>query len=390
MAQRIDADVGDAVGGCDYPRNWREFEQFFSTERACILYLEQARWPEGFRCTRCGHDRYWLRESDRRLLCANCRYKTSLTAGTLFEGTRMPIRTWFLAIWRLVEQTNGVGALGVQRALGLGSYQTAWAWMHKLRRAMVPTSGRLRGTIEVDESFIGGVEVGVRGRLSRTKAKVIIAVEHHGGRGAAGRVRMRRIHDFKSDTLVGFVRETCEPGSTIVTDGLSAYRPLRQFGYLHVSHNIKVSDKQAHELMPAVHRVSAEVKRWLLGTHQGAVSLEQLDYYLAEFSFRFNRRYSHHRGRLFYALVINSAHTPPRPYAELLSKGRGARQRERERKNRKRRAGTDERMHNPAVPRSQPKRPGGSRSRLPGGATPNVRREVPGRRGAPRSQTMSD
>lgn len=315
------------------------------------------------------------------MLCAHCRYKTSLTAGTLFEGTRMPIRTWFLAIWRVVEQTHGVSALGMQRVLGLGSYQTAWAWLHKLRRAMVPTSGRLRGTIEVDESFIGGVEVGVRGRLSKTKAKVIIAVERRGARNAAGRVRMRRIPDFKSDTLVGFVQETCEPGSTIITDGLSAYRRLRQLGYYHEPHSIKGSGKQAHEVMPAVHRVSAEVKRWLLGTHQGAVSLMQLDYYLDEFCFRFNRRYSNHRGRLFYTLVVNAARTPPRPYTELLSQTRGAKQRRREREGRERRAKSDDRMRNPAVSRSQPRRPGGGRTRLGEGATPRIRREVPGRRG---------
>ena len=385
MAVRIEADVGSAVGGRDYPRNWHEFEKFFSTERACILYLQQARWPDGFRCARCGHDRYWLR-SDRLLLCANCRYKTSLTAGTLFEGTRLPIRTWFRAIWRLVEQTHGVSALGMQRVLGLGSYQTAWAWLHKLRRAMVPTSGRLKGTIEVDESFIGGVEVGVRGRLSRTKAKVIIAVERRGARNAAGRVRMRRIPDFKSDTLVGFVQETCEPGSTIITDGLSAYRRLRELGYDHDPQTIKGSGKQAHELMPAVHRVSAEVKRWLLGTHQGAVSLMQLDYYLDEFCFRFNRRYSNHRGRLFYTLVVNAARTPPRPYTELLSQARGAKQRRREREGRHRRAMTGERLRNPAVSRSQPKRPGGGRTRLGEGAAPRIRREVPGRRGGRQSR----
>jgi len=273
-----------------------------------------------------------------------------------------------------------VSALGMQRALGFGSYQTAWAWLHKLRRAMVPTSGQLKGTIEVDESFIGGVEVGVRGRLSKTKAKVIIAVERRGA-SAAGRVRMRRIPDFKSDTLVGFVQDTCRPGSTIITDGLSAYRPLRKLGYHHEPHNIKGSGKQAHELMPAVHRVSAEIKRWLLGTHQGAVSLMQLDYYLDEFCFRFNRRYSQHRGRLFYTLVVNAARTPPRPYTELLSQARGAKQRRREREGRERRAKTDKRMHNPAASRSQPKRPGGGRTRLSGEATPRIRREVPGRRG---------
>jgi hypothetical protein len=144
------------------------------------------------------------------------------------------------------------------------------------------------------------------------------------------------------------------------------------------------------ELMPAVHRVSAEVKRWLLGTHQGAVSLEQLDYYLDEFCFRFNRRYSHHRGRLFYTLVVNAARTPPRPYTELLSGTRGGRQRRRERDGRRRRALSDDRATNPAAPRVQPKRPGGARTRLAEGAQPRVRREVPGRRGQRDVRTEPD
>jgi transposase-like protein len=329
MVVRREADVGNAVGGEDYPRNLSEFEEFFPDERACLLYLQQVRWPEGFRCSRCGNDSYWLRESDMRLLCTKCRHKTSVTAGMLFEGTRLPLRTWFRAIWYVIAQTNGVSALGLQRELGFGSYQTAWAWLHKLRRAMVPTSGKLRGTIEVDETFIGGKEEGVRGRLTMTKSKVIIAVERHAG-GSAGRVRMRRIHDFSADTLLGFIQETCEPGSLIITDGLPSYRRLSRLGYVHQAHNIKQSGKKAHELMPAVHRVASESKRWLLGTHHGAISPTQLDYYLDEFSFRFNRRFSKHRGRLFYTLMVNAAQTPPRPYLELLTPKRGSRQRDRQ------------------------------------------------------------
>jgi transposase-like protein len=165
----------EPVSGRDYPRNQEEFRRFFSTERACLLFLSHLRWRDGFECPSCGHDRYWQR-GDGLFLCCGCRRQTSPTAGTVLDKTRLPLSKWLQAMWYVTEETGGVSALSLQRALGLGSYETAWAMLHKLRRAMEPTSGLLEGTVEVDESFVGGEEMGVRGRYTEKKAKVIIAV----------------------------------------------------------------------------------------------------------------------------------------------------------------------------------------------------------------------
>jgi transposase-like protein len=274
---------GRPVGGVDYPRNLAEFEAFFSTERDCLLYLARLRWPDGFRCRFCGHQHYWLRD-DGRLLCCQCRRRTSITAGTIFDKSRLGMLKWFKAIWYVVNQTQGVSALSLQRVLGFGSYETAWAWLHKLRRAMEPTSGKLRGEVEVDEIIVGGLEPGVIGRQTHTKSKVVVAVERRGPRMAAGRMRMERILRYDSASLIGFIERNVEPGSTIITDAWNAYTRLPQHGYTHVAHNISRRGQQAHELMPAVHRVAALVKRWLLGTHQGAVAPSHLDFYLDEAS----------------------------------------------------------------------------------------------------------
>ncbi len=373
----------EPVGGRDYPRNQEEFRRFFSTERACLLFLAHLRWRDGFECPSCSHDRYWLR-SDGRFLCCGCRRQTSPTAGTVLDKTRLPLSKWLQAIWYVTEETGGVSALSLQRSLGLGSYETAWAMLHKLRRAMEPTSGKLEGTVEVDESFVGGNEPGVRGRLSRTKAKVIIAIERRGQ--GSGRVRLRQIDDFRAETLCGFVEEVVEDGATVITDGLAAYRSLPKRGYDHIAHNIKGAKHpdgtkiQAHELMPAVHRASALMKRWILGTHQGAVSKELLDYYLAEFAFRYNRRYSRHRGLLFYRLAEQAMQTEPKPYVELLTPPASKRRKRKVKAARKKRAaGAVGKPVN--VPRLQPRRPGGKITKLTDSATAKRRFAVKGRRG---------
>ena len=363
----------------DYPRNWHEFLSFYSTEEQCLLYLARLRWPDGFRCPACGHEHYWLR-NDKLLLCCSCRRKTSVTAGTLFEGTRIGLRSWFAAAWYVTNQTNGVSALGLQRVLGFGSYETAWSWLQKLRRAMVGTSGKLRGEVEVDESYVGGVEEGVRGREIYTKSAIAIAVERHGPRAAAGRVRIRRIPYTGRDSLMAFIQENIEPGSTIVTDGWPTYRNVRKLGYVHVAHNISKSGQQAHELLPACHRVSALLKRWLLGTHQGSVRPEHLDYYLDEFAFRFNRRHSNHRGLLFYRLLQQAAVTEPQPYNQLPSRGAAQRRRRKERAARASRAEGE--VGPPKnVPRPGAKRPGGARTRLDDDAQRRRYTAVAGRRG---------
>lgn len=305
----------------DYPRTLAELDVWFSTEEACREYLYRLRWPSGFCCPRCQNGKAWPKGTLYE--CANCGYQLSVTAGTIFHRSRLPLRTWFRAIWWVVSQKNGASALGLKRILGLGSYQTAWSWLHKLRRAMIrPGRERLSGRVEVDETYVGGEEPGVRGRETETKAIVAIAVEVHEPRGL-GRIRLRRVPDVSGDSLVSFVCEMIEPGSEVRTDGWSGYSALPDHGYRRNKIVLSSSGDPAHVLMPAVHRVAALLKRWLLGTHQGAVHPEHLDYYLDEFTFRFNRRTSRSRGKLFYRLLQNAAASEPVSYRQIVKQVRG-------------------------------------------------------------------
>lgn len=254
------------------------------------------------------------------LHCRACQGQTSVIAGTVFEGTRKPLRTWFLAMWFVTSQKHGASALGLQRVLGLGSYQTAWAWLHKLRRAMVrPGRDRLAGPVEVDETYVGGPEEGVRGRETTDKTPVVIAAEAR-GRGI-GRIRLRRVEDVSAERLLPFIQLAVTPGSEVHTDGWSGYTGLRSLGYEHRVTPLKRSGHPAHELMPRVHKVAALLKRWLLGTHHGGVQPSHLDYYLDEFTFRFNRRSSRARGLLFHRLAQQAMATGPAPYHRLVAHG---------------------------------------------------------------------
>ena len=264
-----------------------EFESRFASEEACRDYLFALRWPEGFRCPRCGHERAW---PVRKVWfeCARYGRQTSVTSGTIFQDTRKPLRLWFRAIWHVTSQKNAVSALGLQRVVGLGSYQSAWTWMHKLRRAMVrPGRERLAGVVEVDETYWGAEEEDVSGRQTERKALIAVAAEER-GRGL-GRIRMQRVRNASAASLMPFVEESVEPGSLVHTDGWLGYEPLEKKGYQHRIVFLSGRRKQASELLPRVHQAILLLKRCLLGTHQGAVSHEHLDYYLDEFVFRFNR-----------------------------------------------------------------------------------------------------
>jgi transposase-like protein len=298
----------------DYPSTLMDLERRFADEDACRQYLFVLRWPAGFVCPRCGGRKAWAMR--RGLwLCAGCRYQASVTAGTIFQDGRLPLTLWFRAMWYVTSQKNGVSALGVQRVLGLGSYQTAWAWLHKLRRAMVrPGRDRLSGTVEVDETYWGGEEAGVVGR--QTEDKVLIAVAAQVDGTGIGRIRLRRIPNHTKATLHGFITQAIEPGSTVRTDGLNHYGGLTE--YTHEVIVVKKQNAKASELLPRVHRVVSLLKRWLLGTHQGAVGPAHLDYYLDEFTFRFNRRTSASRGKLFYRLVQQAVQIGPQPYRTLV------------------------------------------------------------------------
>lgn len=270
----------------DYPRTLLEFEDRFATEQACRDYLIQLRWSHGFVCPRCAAGTAWA-ATRGRLVCGGCRHQTSVTAGTIFQDTRKPLRLWFRAMWYVTSQKNGASAMGLQRVLGLGSYLTAWTWLHKLRRAMVrPGRDRLSGRVEVDETYVGGEEPEAHARQILRKSLVAIAAQED-GRGI-GRIRMARIPDASAANLQQFIRGTIEPGSVVHTDGWEGYRSLEKNGYRHEVTILRGHGKDAAiELLPRVHRVAGLLKRWLLGTHQGSVSGNHLDYYLDEFTFRF-------------------------------------------------------------------------------------------------------
>lgn len=301
----------------DYPGTWASLLKWFPDDAACAEYLERLRWPDGFVCPACTSTAGW-RIADGRFSCARCARKVSVTAGTIFHRTRTPLTTWFAAAWYLTNQKFGASALGLQRALGLGSYQTAWTMLHKYRTAMVrPGRERLSGDVEVDETYVGGEEPGVRGRQTRKKAIVVIAVEVIRPRGF-GRVRMRRVPDASGDSLIPFVCEAVEPGSVILTDGWGGYNDLPARGYTRNKTVLSSSGDPAHVSMPAVHRVASLLKRWLLGTHQGSVHPDHLPAYLDEFTFRFNRRTSRRRGLLFYRLLQQAVVTDPTTYKAIV------------------------------------------------------------------------
>lgn len=285
-----------------------QFKERFITEAACIQYLVSLRWPDGFCCPECDHNEAW--ETKRGLFqCRKCRRQTSVTAGTIFHDSRKPLRLWFEAMWHITSQKYGANALGLQRILDLGSYHTAWNWLHRLRRAMVRLDrDNLNGTVEVDETYIGGERSGKRGRGAENKTLIVIAVEDKSNgedenSKGIGRIRLMRVPDASAESLIGFISTHVQPGACIRTDGWTGYEPLSKKGYQH--------DVVGSKELNIAHLVTSLLKRWLLGTYQGAVKPQQLDYYLDEYTFRFNRRTSASRGKLFYRLVQQAVVTEP-------------------------------------------------------------------------------
>lgn len=284
-----------------------EFEQRFASEEACREYIFQLRWPDGFRCPRCAHERAWI--TSRKLYhCTQCGYETSITAGTIFQDTRHSLYLWFRLIWYVVSQKNGVSALGLQRALGLKRYETIWIMLHRLRIAMIrPGRERLSGNVEVDETYIGGKKPGKRGRGADGKSLVLIAVEDK--ENHLGRIRLRQVQDASRVSLIPTIQESVDPGSSVRTDDWNGYIGLASKGYDHIV--VRQSANVGENLLPLAHRVAALLKKWLQGTHQGAVRGSHLGYYLDEFTFRFNRRTSRSRGKLFFRLIQQAVNIEP-------------------------------------------------------------------------------
>lgn len=313
------------IPGKDYPQTWNEFLDWFPTEDACLSYLQGLRWPDGFVCPACGVMAQPYQASRTRLMCRHCKHQASVTAGTIFDKTRTALRVWLAAAWYLTNQKQGVSALGLQRVLGLGSYQTAWTMLHRFRRAMVrPDRDKLKGRVEVDETFLA---IGDRKNPISSKARksnsrmvfVVMAVEILHPKGF-GRIRLRRIENDSDACVIPFVQDVVDSASEVCTDGSAAYRSLKDLGYKHRQTVMLGSNVPAHVSMAGVHRVASLIKRWLVGTHHGAIQPEQLDYYLDEFVFRFNRRNSNSRGMLFYRLLQQAVATNPVTYQDVTLK----------------------------------------------------------------------
>ena len=315
------------VGGEEYPRDLVEFAAWFPDDAACADYLAWLRWGDlEFVCPSCGSIAHgWRRADGRTYDCGACGSRTSVTAGTLFDKTRTPLTVWFRVAWEMTARPNGVSARSLQRGLGLGSYQTAWMMTHRYRRAMVmPGRSKLSGVVEVDETVIGGRNR--KGKPGRTldpgRIIVLTMVENLGKSGAGGtgkgigRTRLTVLDNYRAETINAALVANIEPGTQVVSDAYgSLSKALR--GYQHLAINTKRSGTPAHHLYPAVSRVQAQLKRWMHGTHQGAVSREHMTEYLWEFEFRFNRRHARKPGLLFYRLLEQSVRTDPITYDDV-------------------------------------------------------------------------
>jgi ISXO2-like transposase domain/Transposase zinc-ribbon domain len=278
----------------DFPRSLIEFQHGFPDERACAAYLADGRWPDGFRCPECGHDKGWeLSTKAFTRECAGCGKQTSVTAGTVMHGSKLPLTVWFWAAYLMATHSNGIAALQLQKQLGLGSYKSAWLLCAKLRRAMVaPDRSPLAGLVEIDETVIPhrsktDPPEGGHGRSADGKMLVAAAVEVHDG--GPGRLRLAPLADFSAASLHAFVNANVAAGAAAKTDGWSGYPGAP--GVTHDPH--VVGPMAAHIVLPWAHRVFANLKTWALGVYHG-LRRKHLRSYLDEFVFRFNRRRTRH------------------------------------------------------------------------------------------------
>jgi transposase-like protein len=307
----------------DLPGDLPTFLKRFGTDAKCRAYLVRARWPAGFRCTGCGHDQAWSHK--KRLIeeCTACGKQHSILAGTVFEQTKTGLARWFLAIYLVTSSKGGISAMELKRQMGFGSYQTAWSWLHKIRKAMVrPERAPLSARVEADETYIGGPRPGTPGRGAAGKARVAGAIES--GRGQArgrrlGRLRLAVVADVSAKSLEGFLAGAVARPATVATDGWSGYTGLAAAGWRHEPFNLNATWGDAVLRLPAIHLVFGLAKRWLLGTHHGAVSNKHLPAYLDEFTFRFNRRTANSISHRFARVIQQGVLTPPTTYRDIVA-----------------------------------------------------------------------
>jgi transposase-like protein len=305
----------------DLPEDMPAFMARFGTDQQCREYLFKARWPDGFRCTACGHADAYALKTKIVYECVACGKQHSLLAGTIFEQTKTGLGRWFLAIYLVTSSKRGISAMELKRQMGFGSYGTAWTWLHKIRKAML-RSGRepLSDRVEADETYVGGPRPGKPGRGAAGKALVAGAVET--GRGKAkgrrlGRLRLARLPDASATSLEGFLAANVAKPAAVATDGWRGYLGLPDAGYGHEPVNLSASYGDAALRLPAIHLVFSLAKRWLLGTHHGAVSAKHLPAYLDEYVFRFNRRTAKRISHGFARLIEQAVLTGPSTYRAI-------------------------------------------------------------------------
>ena len=307
------------------PGTLAEFVQEFSDDESCAAVLRRWKYAEqGFECPRCGGHEAWYLPSRKLDECRGCHKQVSLTAGSVMHGTRKPLRLWFLAMYLFVSSKRGISALELQRELGLAKYQTAWTWLHKLRDAVAMRApSPLQGHVEIDETWEGGLRRGKPGRptVGDRSALVMGAVEVTSSHACSGRVRLESIDNGSAETFRNFLEEHVKDGSVLFTDDWQSYRtPATDLDHDHRPTNISKSDEDAHEVLPAIHRVFSLLHRVLLGTYQGGVRPKHLPSYLAEFEFRFNRRTSKRRGLLFQRLLTCATRRAPPYFWEIVGR----------------------------------------------------------------------
>jgi transposase-like protein len=309
----------------DLPQDLPTFIARFGTDEQCREHLFRARWPDGFRCRACGHGAAWALGRRNIYECAACGRQHSLLKGTIFEQTKTGLTKWFLAIYLVTSSKGGIAATELQRQMGFGSYQTAWSWLHKIRKAMIrPDRAPLAVRVEADETYVGGARPGRPGRGAAGKTLVAGAVE--AGRGKArgrrlGRLRLAVVPDVSAKSLAGFLGQNVARPATVTTDGWSGYADLPAKGYRHEPINLSAAWGDAALRLPAIHLVFGLAKRWLLGTHHGAVGKKHLPAYLDEFVFRFNRRTARSVSHRFARVIEHAVQTKPTTYRALVTTG---------------------------------------------------------------------
>jgi Zn ribbon nucleic-acid-binding protein len=269
----------------NFPKTAPEFDAKFATEADCIAYWIEARWGGTPACAKCQSTRLWTERDGILFECAECGHQTSLTSGTLLEKTRKPFKVWFRAVFEISSRRNGISAKDLERIMGFGSYKTAWTWLHKIRAALVtPNRKRLSKDVEIDEAFVGGKRAG--------KSMVLVATETDG--------RLRLAHALTNDaaTLKAFADASVAPGAAVTSDGHAGYNATSLGDRDHEAIVQTKAERAENDTLQTIHWEVSLLKRWLLGTHAGAVKPKYLQAYLDEFAFRWNRRRTKGVGRI--------------------------------------------------------------------------------------------